>query len=51
MNKIKWTIDDVDKAFTEMIESKPEQKPKVTPNIIQLLRAKKEQGKTEWPLT
>ena len=40
------------KEYKEALEEQPEQaKPQGKPNLLQMMRAKKEQGKTEWPLT
>jgi len=38
--------------YREALEPQPEQvKPQGKPNILQMLRGKKEQGKPTWPLT
>lgn len=47
----KFTLDDLNNAVLEALRGQPEQaKPQGKPNILQMLRAKKEQGNTEWPL-
>ncbi|MBA7466125.1 hypothetical protein ES707_01300 [subsurface metagenome] len=54
MNKpdFKFTLDDLNNVMIEALKEQPEQaKPQGKPNLIQMMRAKKEQGKTEWPLT
>jgi len=48
----KYGIKEYLEEYREVLEQKPEQaKPQGKPNLLQMMRAKKEQGKTEWPLT
>ncbi len=49
MNKFKFTIEDLNRTVIEALNAKPEQ-GKGKPNLLKLLRAKKEQ-KNKWPLT
>jgi len=48
--KFKFTQDDLDKMILDALQQKSEQKPMGKPNLIELLRGKKERQKT-WPLT
>ena len=51
MKKFKFTLDDLNNMVVEALKAQPEKPTQATkPNILQLMRAKKEQGKTEWPL-
>ena len=48
----KYGIKEYLEEYREALEQKPEQaKPQGKPNVLQMMRAKKEQGKTGWPLT
>jgi len=48
----KFTKEMVIERFIKMVHIQPEQaKPQGKPNLLRMMRAKKEQGKTEWPLT
>jgi len=54
VNKIdfKFTLDDLNNEMIKVLHEQPEQaKPKGKPNLIDMLRSKKEQGKPTWPLT
>lgn len=51
--QFKFTKDMVNERFIRMLQGgveQPNNQP-TKPNILQLLRAKKEQGKGKWPLT
>jgi len=51
--KFKFTLDDLNNAVIEALKGQPEppSNQATKPNLLQLLRAKKEQGTTKWPLT
>ena len=54
MNKpdFKFTLDDLNNVMIEALKEQPEQaKPQPTkPNLLQVIRGKKEQGNAKWPL-
>lgn len=50
--KTKYGIKEFIEEYREALEEQPEQaKPQGRPNLIQMMRAKKEQGKPTLPLT
>jgi len=48
----KYGIKEYLEEYRQALEGQPEQtKPQGKPNLLQMMRAKKEQGTTKWPLT
>jgi len=48
--KTKYGIKEYLEEYRVALEGQPE-KPQGKPNLLQMMRAKKEQGTTKWPLT
>lgn len=47
----KFTLDDLNNMMVEALEEQPGQaQPEQKPNILQLLRGRKENKEPEWPL-
>lgn len=51
LNKFKFTLEDLNQAVIGALNTKPEQ-PQMPgkPNILELMRAKKENKEGQWPL-
>ena len=48
----KYGVKEYIDEYKQALEQQPERaKPQGKPNVLQMIGAKKEQGKTEWPLT
>lgn len=50
MDKFKFTVDMVDERFAKLVQETKQAKPQGKPNVLDVIRGKKEQGK-KWPLT
>lgn len=52
-NKKRFTQEDLDNMILEALNAQSDKNNRGSekPNILQLLREKKEQGKSRWPLT